>query len=109
MPGTGFSSGPLIATVSPIAKISGWPGTVRSGSTSRRPARPAGALSHSAAGEARTPAAHMMGGAPPGGRDDGVGAKPLAAVDNVVGSAFGDRLSQHDFDADAFQRPLRVG
>src|SRR3979490_2499241 len=60
MPGTGLPSGPLIATVSPMAKISGWLGTVRSGRTCRRPARSAGAPSHSAAGEARTPAAQTV-------------------------------------------------
>ena len=59
MPGTGLPSGPAITTVSPIAKISGWPGTVRSGRPRRRPARSAGAPSHSAAGEARTPAAQI--------------------------------------------------
>src|ERR1700694_5995000 len=59
MPGTGFPSGPAMTTVSPMAKISGWPDTVRSGRTCRRPARSASAPSHSAAGEARTPAAQI--------------------------------------------------
>ena len=33
----------------------------------------------------------------------------LAAIDDAVGGAFGDGLSQYDFDADAFQRGLRIG
>ena len=46
--------------MSPIAKISGWPGTVRSGSTSKRPARSAGAPAIRPPGEACTPAAQRM-------------------------------------------------
>src|SRR6266436_3250058 len=44
-----------------------------------------------------------------GGPDDGCGVEPVAAVHNVIGGAFGDRLSQYDFDADTFERALRVG
>lgn len=49
--------------MSPMAKISGWPGRVQSGETIRRPARsvsiPAASASRSASGEAFTPAAQM--------------------------------------------------
>ena len=45
--------------MSPITKISGRPGTVRSGSTITRPARSAGASSQRAAREAWTPAAQI--------------------------------------------------
>ena len=74
-------------------------GTVRSGCTCRRPARSAGAPSHSAAGEARTPAAQIRVFA----------SSLLAAVHDALGGAFGDRLAQHDLDADTFQRALRIG
>ncbi len=33
----------------------------------------------------------------------------LIAIDDALGGAFGDRLSQHHFDADARQRTLRIG
>src|SRR5207302_1129337 len=52
MPGTGCPFQAAIVTVSPMAKMSGCPGTVRSGSTCSRSARSAGAPSHSAAGGA---------------------------------------------------------
>ncbi len=53
----------LSETMSPIAKISGWPGSVQSGLTSTRPARsvaaPVRSASCRASGEAATPAAQM--------------------------------------------------
>src|SRR5580704_14765719 len=45
--------------MSPIAKISGWPGTDRSGLTLIRPTRSHSAPSHWPAGEAATPAAQI--------------------------------------------------
>ena len=52
--------GAVTATVSPTAKISGCPGTVKSGWMTIRPFRSAATPSHAAAGEARTPAAQMI-------------------------------------------------
>ena len=99
MPGTGFPSGPAIETVSPIANMSGCPGTLRSGRTCNRPARSAAAPSHSAADEARTPAAQIKV----------LACRRVAAIHDAVGRAFGDGLSQYHFDADAFERALRIG
>ena len=48
------------SATSPITKISGCPGTDRSGPTFTRPARSLSTPSHSAAGDAFTPAAQMM-------------------------------------------------
>ena len=59
-PGTGLPSGMVMVAVSPTTKISGCPGTVRSGSTLTRPARSGSTLSHFAAADACTPAAQMM-------------------------------------------------
>src|SRR6266487_248692 len=59
-PGSGLRSGPVAAAASPITKTFGWPGTERSPCTFTRPARSHSALSHSAAGEALTPAAQMI-------------------------------------------------
>ena len=99
MPGTGSPSGPLIDAVSPMAKISGWPGTVRSGSTKRRPTRSAGAPSQSAAREACTPAAQRMVRA--------ASRWPPKTTPSRV--AFRDRLAELDLDAELFERLLRVG
>jgi len=55
MPGMGFGN----TAVSPIAKTSGYPGTLRSSRTFTRPALSASTPSHFAAGEASTPAAQM--------------------------------------------------
>ena len=60
MPGAGFPFHTLTVAVSPMTKISGCPGAVRSDSTFTRPALSAGAPSHAAAGDARTPAAHRI-------------------------------------------------
>ena len=57
---TGLPPGPEPVAVSPTTKISGWPGTDRSGSTMTRPARSAATPSQRAAGEASTPAAHRI-------------------------------------------------
>src|SRR5262249_30837076 len=56
-PGSVRPSVSVQAAVSPIAKIVAWPSTWSAGPTITRPARSLGALSHCAAGEARTPAA----------------------------------------------------
>src|SRR5206468_1427859 len=43
-----------------------------------------------------------------GGPDQGLGFQRVASVHDALGVAFGDWLSQHDFDAESFKRPLRV-
>ena len=59
-PGSGLPSASVAAAVSPMTKISGWPGTDRSARTFTRPARSVSACSQCPAGEAITPAAQMM-------------------------------------------------
>ena len=59
-PGSGLPSASSASAVSPITKTSGWSGTDRSGATLTRPARSAGTPSQLAAGDAFTPAAHMI-------------------------------------------------
>ena len=46
--------------MSPMAKISGWPGIVRSGSTTSRPPRPVGLPIVRASGSAVTPVAQIV-------------------------------------------------
>jgi len=58
MPGNG-PCGPSICAVSPMTKISAWPGTVRSGFTATRPARLGATPSQNAVGHAATPAAQI--------------------------------------------------
>ena len=62
-PGNGLSPGPARLVMSPIAEISGWPGSVRSGRTSMRPARsvlaPVACARVSLKLAARTPAAQI--------------------------------------------------
>jgi hypothetical protein len=59
-PGSGLPSARscVMEARSPITKISGWPGTDRSGSTMTRPMRSSGAPIVLPSGEAATPAAH---------------------------------------------------
>src|SRR3981081_2137132 len=91
MPGTGLPSGALIETGSPMAERSGGCGTGGVGGVGGG-AEPLGGGR----------------GAHAGSPDDGFGIQPVAAVDDTVGGAFGDGLSELHFDADTFQRALRA-
>jgi len=58
--GAGFPRQTLMVAVSPMTKMSAFPGTLKSAATLTRPALSAGAPSHAAAGDARTPAAQRI-------------------------------------------------
>ena len=87
-----------MVAVSPMTKISGGPGAVRSGSTWTRPALSAGSPSHAAAGEARTPAAQRIT----------LAATRCSPIHHALRRAFAHRRAQVDFDAQTLQRCVRV-
>ena len=93
MPGT-----PSTAARSPTTKISGWPGTERSGSTCTRPARSSGAPSDRPSGELATPAAQSTV----------LRSESFAPSVTPSASIAGDALAQPHRDAEALELQPRL-
>src|SRR5690606_28961513 len=94
-PGTGRPSGRSTAARSPATKISGWPGTDRSGRTFTRPARSSATPRQLPSGDACRP--------DHGPRRHEAAVATVAARVDVF-----DRRAGQDLDAELFQLPARL-